>query len=502
MSKSKRDIVLSLIVLVTLSGCSGGRLRQMFAPDREFMALSELDQPVDADVTDGPSRGRLSGILASASKEKRDEAKKNEAEDQIVQTGFLRRLLKKQEEEKLPTDPFLDEPESKDGLPVVTAGKSRGVDDNADAPNIVPKKKTADAVAGGGSNDRRTDSSTTAAGSAKGRERDVAAAKRTYGRPPVPGKDDVEVDESLSDLIAEFRNDEELFPPSRKESAASEQIQSIRRDAHQEAEEGFNEFLEYAFKDDSAASAESSGNASQDDFELDIAMLNELTSPDTLKDRDSEYALPAELDNDIDDVLAESLIQKTDNTAVNDPGSDRFADEEAIDVVRQEAPLRSESAAKSGLWESPNDSFNWGSPGVAGDKGVFDDESLWSGFPEVPVSAASTESRSGASPIRTTVLSESDGSRPTVPTTTVPLTTSRAGTAQASFESDPFLADFEEQADSLTGAADLPPAGAVAPGGSLGGIAPRAWLLILAGVVVLYLLIVPERRNPSHPTNR
>ena len=487
MSKSKRDIVLSLIVLATLSGCSGSRLRQMFAPDREFMALSELDQPVDEDVTDGPSRGRLSGILASASKEKRDEAKKNEAEDQIVQTGFLRRLLKKQEEEKLPTDPFLDEPETKEGLPVVTAGKSRGVDDDADAPNIAPKKKTADAVAGGGSDDRRTD---------------VAAAKSTDGRPLVSRKDDFEEEESLSDLIAEFRNDDELFPPSAKESAASEQIQSIRRDAHREAEDGFNEFLEYALKDGSAASAESSGNASQDDFELDIAMLNELTSPDTLRDKDSKFALPAELDNDIDDVRAESLIQKTDNTAVNDPGSDPFADEEAIDVVRQEAPLRSESAAKSGLWESPNDSFNWGSPSAAGDEGVFDDESLWSGFPEVPVSAASTESRHEESPIRTTVLSESDGSRPTVPTTTASHTKSRAGTAQAPFESDPFLADFEEQADSPTDSADLSPAVAVAPGGSLGGIAPRAWLLILAGVVVLYLLIAPERRNPSYPTNR
>ena len=228
-------------------------------------------------------------------------------------------------------------------------------------------------------------------------------------------------------------------------------------------------------------------------------MLDELTSTDSVEsDKESEFALPDELDDDdSDSIAAEALIRKPDNT---DSGS---FDTLIGSSVAEKSPASEESdSPNNGLWGSSNDGFSWENPQIVADESAFDDNSLWNSFPGIPVSTVSHSGGDFASSIQTAGIRTTDHATGDVPVRQVSQNET-ATAANGPFESDPFLADFESQAASTSTPIAAPAATAAVPsGGQLGKIAPRTWLLLLAGVVVLYLLIAPERRNPNHPTNR
>lgn len=100
--------ILPLGLLVAVSGCSGSRMRQIFTPDREFMALSELEEYDQQSVAERYSSRRTNGLLASLSRDKADKTEDSETpDDDNARLLSFSRWLPSRKGEDLPTDPFV-----------------------------------------------------------------------------------------------------------------------------------------------------------------------------------------------------------------------------------------------------------------------------------------------------------------------------------------------------------------------------------------------------------
>jgi hypothetical protein len=120
---SKRLLILPLGLLVTLPGCSGSRLQHIFAPDRDFMTLSELDE--DEGLERGPDSSMASGEA--------DETSENEGRGLFDVVGWLR--PKSKNNDALPSDPFREDnydAEADKRQPIATVGLSKNLGEKAE----------------------------------------------------------------------------------------------------------------------------------------------------------------------------------------------------------------------------------------------------------------------------------------------------------------------------------------------------------------------------------
>ncbi len=105
MSVSKHLCILSVGLLIVISGCSSNRLRHIFAPDREFLALNELEQynrerGAELEWSEQPAES-----LVSLRKDAEDKAGNGER----VGIFSISRWLQPKNRAVLPANPFLED---------------------------------------------------------------------------------------------------------------------------------------------------------------------------------------------------------------------------------------------------------------------------------------------------------------------------------------------------------------------------------------------------------
>ena len=448
MTVSGHMFLLLLGIVIASSGCSGSRARQVFAPNREFLKLSELRKA----RTDEDAGGRLvASTETPASKSKRGGLR------------ALARALPWRRDGKIPDDPFLaaDERSSNrkgQAVPMFATGSKQA---SQPARESVPKSPLVD--------------------------KNV--------RPPIrkltPGRsqNNTTLDDFPADLPAET--------DAMQSAATSPHDRRVEKsDESTRGESDFDRFFQEKMNDsersDSAAAVE-------DDVVLSLDMLEEFTQPESvLPDGDPDLLLP--LDNHLDR-YEESEADTAESILADEVVSDSSYPPAAESGNAFEEP----SPESDNLWQAADDVFDWQdsssdtvSESAALELGTFPETATFEGGLGVDTGNSFGRNQHDAD-FPEPATSDTAGLRLPPPVTTnlaLPAPASETVFFESRFEDDPFLDDFTTQANATMSPRSTSPASGRP---ILRNFSARTWLLLLSVVVVVYLLIAPERRKPTLP---
>lgn len=476
---SKRLLILPLGLMITLSGCSGSRMRQIFSPDREFMSLSELEE-YEAKKRGLSTEESNSGQFLAALRGNRDE--QGDEEDRSIVN--LSRWLSSRKDKTLPADPFLEDSvgESTYDGPAVAVGHSRELPaENPVSPEQVdPVDHTLPEIEFGD----------TAEVAVEAVVEDVTAAPA--------GDDKLTFAQIMADL--EFEEEDEQDEVDPLEAMEQEWLARQSAQAEPDAESGTTDF--------DALLAESVQETSGDVNDDDTPALNFDDSETETADRDDAipYLTEADVDSDAhtaeDDVAAPFGAVEEDDDSVeitfSGPALPRLPAEELLDSV---APL-DESLWQSADVVAQNETPAGDDPQQSSSSTETPDLGSWDFGPAG--AAASGLQLPPSLPATTSV--EPDELTPNRTALHRPATAISQAVAVAEstpvFADDEFLNDFESQA---AAASSTPPESPGQPKPAMSvmaGQSPRTWLLLLGGVVIAYLVFAPERQNLRHPNRQ
>ncbi|MEO2035988.1 MAG: hypothetical protein ABGZ35_28265 [Planctomycetaceae bacterium] len=454
MSVSNRLLILPLGLLITVTGCSGNRLRQIFAPDREFMALHELDRN-DGERDDKNERSeQFSESLASRT---------DEIDDQKVERFFsISRWLNPTHSDAIPPDPFLETnhfdqstPVDHDD-PVAVVGHSNQLK-NGEKEEFVVKDEPIQ---------RPLDQETT----------DTNSPNHRQGLP------------TFADVLAEF---EEADENSDDLDALAEEW--LADEMEEENVSDFDVLLSGAMGDSITVREDDSDGPT-----LDFDVANGRSAFNDSKEPNLKLA---DTDESLEDF--EELLENDVFASASDPFSDKQEHSPAADHVDRGAVSIDES-----LWESADSGVGWALSEPKNDE--FNEEPVATarpgrskkrGFGEPTKPAASgMQLRTPIPGVGLAAAAEKRARRPASSparaTEKMPFPVTAAEINSQISGDDPFLSDFETETTASTG--QSVPSRTSAPG----SVAPRTWLMLLGGVVIAYLLFAPERKNLRQPNNR
>ncbi len=452
---SKRLLILSLGLLITLSGCSGNRLRQIFAPDREFMTLSELDE---YDSTRGSKKSSTS--MAFLSREEEDAGNPDEDDD-----GFfsVSRWLKPKSTESFAEDPFLET----DGNPVKTAGLSEDV--------------TADTAEELISRDEETPS--------------LDLPWLADAKEEVPDKR--KKSPTFADIMAEFKDEttDDAADPDGVEAMEQKWLASQAG----ESEADFGDVIEEAVAEFSPGTPEANETPTLNFDETDESTSAEDGTVPYLDPpiSDSEPLTIADLDLDASTETTAGTI-----TAIDDPLDDRPLD---LPEPEPESDFVDDIAVDESLWQSSVGAVSWKTDRPDEPADQSDPTAASDAMGSWDFSSATEQPKSDLQfpieiPSAESLAYSGTHDRQSADRTTGPWTTP-AGSE--SLHDDPFLNDFEDQAV-VPAASNVPPEAAAAKSSvsRVGNLSARTWMMLLGAVVIAYLLFAPEQKNLRIGNNR
>lgn len=506
MSVSRCLFILPLGLLITVSGCSGSRMRQIFAPDREFMALSELEEYDAQSVADRYAARRNGGLLASLSRDRTEDDAEQTA-DENSRLLSLSRWLPSRRGEDLPDDPFVGldaddadteateavvaaEPAADANDPMVTVGLSRElpadpvdpVDDDDDFvfdPSIVATPPEDNATDPSTSSDR-SDLPTFAdimaeledeAGPEDNSDELDQLAEAWLAAQSEPEEEAAAEEPVLSDFEALLAEATEGITPA---TAADDDVPGL--DFDQPIQEP-----EYERAEQLVAMAEVPEAAEGIDQPIDAAESATINTVDQLVERDSRPELPLALPGDslseTDDIPPARQPSELDTeVAQSESPADLPADEDTVDMAG--APFA--DVTDDGRPAPADEPFSIAAEQPATRPQVDDFESIRSDFRPPAF-------RHPATGLQPSSLAAESGE------------TARRADA---FDDTRFLNDFESQVTATTTAPVAAPPAATTGNSIISRQSPRTWLLLLGAVIIGYLLLAPERHNLRHSNNR
>ena len=483
MRVSCRLLIVPLGLLVIVSGCAG-RLRQRFAPDREFMSLSELREYDEKEGSIHAERRGPAALLASLSPIHRSSENSDEEATSDGRRGFLRLggLLSRNDD--LPDDPFL-------------AGNDR-----ADAEEPDAEEQTAgpnpSVMTASSSRELPNDSS----GSS---ERDSAESDSSLPRLSVPTLERRGTGMSFDHIMAEFRDDEfeeessEVLSDSR--DGDNEDFDDLFADSTEKDGPPESDDLDFHLFDDPK-------NAENDDADVPVIVMPD-SSDHTPAEHFQESAASATAEQAADDHADVAALSGHLSDDLPDFG---FDDSDAVESHGADSPESAPSSRQdswtAGLEEHGN---HPGAPEHDGAASFVDAPSLWSSDPsEHPAAFPDTHQRQHRVPVHT---ASSAADQTPVVLSNSPIVLPEHGShtteddehltvpnpqADDEFVDDPFLSDFQEPAGTEA-AAPAPAAPTAVPATTtlVLSIRPRTWILFLGGLIIAWLLFAPERQNRS-----
>lgn len=466
-------------------------MRKAFRAEREFLTLSELEEYDARRDAAGEQPKRWSEKLASFSKRSDDDVETARSERE----GFLNfgRLLGR-DDESIPPDPFVmadedrEDNEADDDRMVVSVGSSKELP-ASEAEPLVGDDWVSEMAASAAAEDSRSSNEHPAAGV------------------------------SFADIMAEFADDAE----------EDEDLDSLA-DKLMAEHASRSTSLDDVVADFSGDSIDASD---VDQFELSPEMfLDDATeSPEDVP----VLSMTGDTDNSFDtgeDVLSFDDSVPTLPEQIAEPSAFDF-DEPAVEVAGANAPRTQMARATESITGRKSVSEIFGNDGLEGGS-LWKDSSHTTGWDSKPARRSMNSQQqfsshqqvktswdSAAIPGSSTAFdrpvrqqrsedSMSFASSPLV----LPdsrLTSDPHGQAatlsqvpmnppsQSDLSSDPFLNDFETVAET---APETAPATAATGDGVVAGFSPRMWVVLLGSVIILCLLLAPERQNTSELSNR
>jgi len=446
MLASSRIMLLNLSLVIVVSGCSESRVRQLFSQDREFLSLSELRE---SRVNDGAGEDSAERLVSQSDS--------GSGEEKRSRFPKLSRVLPWRRDGDIPSDPFLESDAEDQNLPVIAAGPEKLLEDS--------EESTADSER---SRERR-------------QPKIEAIARESKRTSEFRGSAD---SLSFDRFLAELGSADES-PTTADENAVDRGGMGTDSDG---STNGFDLFLADSTRD---SDREESAESADSDVILSFDLLEEATRPDRFApDDDPELVLVLNERTE----MAESLLPDSFDS------SDPVARTGAVDIF--------DSAAEepATLWQAADVPFDWDDSESDHSDTVIrsEQDAAW-----IVSHQADSVLHDGGDHNQFTGrhgvadVSAQDGNTlllpptaPLVPIQSVSQAVDITEFAAADFDDDLFLDDFASQATAVAAStADSP--SRIAPW--LRKRSPSAWLLLLAGIVVTYLLIAPERRKPALP---
>ncbi|MCH2209958.1 MAG: hypothetical protein MK110_01545 [Fuerstiella sp.] len=454
MSVSRLLLILPLGLLISVSGCSGNRLRYVFASDREFMKLSELDEYNAKREADSDQVEVSDGMLASVSEDSSNESSEQEHVDVLSISRWLNPKL----EHAVSPDPFLeDEP-------------VEPVDENADSGSVMvvghPNELSEELSSG---------------------DEDEQGKQRTRQ----DNADTVSFNEqerlpTFADILAEFEEDAEK--PDDLDAQAEEWLANLNQDQSSSADE---------FEPLTGEAIEESDPADEFGDSTSFSAVAPSKEPSPVRDEgESQFDLV-----DIIDDSSETVSE--DEGDVDDDFGNEYLHDSQNQPAGKDVIVDNEPLIEDSLWHPSGSISGWRDTESIIDKTKselsFDEET---GFPDVTRFNAEPVNPVSVSRLSSVTQSYDHTGSATDVITSVDVDNVPHGTPQLAMtaefhshlpDSDPFLSDFESQ--SVAG-----PAGSKT--GIVAALSVRTWLMLLGGVVIAYLLIAPERQNLRNRNNR
>lgn len=468
MSVTRRQFYILLPgVLILCVGCTGGRLRDRFASDRDYLTMSELEEydrehgSIYAETDNKPT------LLTSWTRDrnKTDEERSTDTE------GKQRRFLNLgglfgRDSEEVPDDPFI-------------AFEDESSTDGAEDADTADENRTA-VVAVSSSDDAENEAPATDEANQLIHDDWVADVKEREPTSPTG------TGESIADLLAEFEEDDEADPVI----GDFEELLVGSGDS----DSGFEDFVLSLDESDNELSDDvpvrSDSDKSADRYP---AIDFSVTSNDATSTSDDTSALT--FDN--------KQTEKAGNSGAAFEIDLRETPQQSPDIARE--PVCSE--VREPLWVASDDTGSSDSQSIKVTTPPADSFNLppidsAQVLPAAPLAppAHQAASHDGSDPV-------SLANRPVVTEalSAAPTTAERLAPAFADDEfGDPvFHTDFSAQAQQRRTEAHLAASAerASQSAGLIRDISTRAWILIFGGVIIAYLLFAPERKNHLIPRN-
>lgn len=445
MSVSKRLRILPLGLLIIVTGCSSNRLQQIFAPDREFMALNELDQNYDGQ---GARQGRSEESLASRSKDIGEHSN-----DQKSQRFFsIGRWINPGNTDSIPPDPFLAmeqfNPPANDNR-VVVVGHSNELENREAGELLIENEKNQQPL-----------------------NQETAETDSTDQRGRLP---------TFADVLAEFEEADEN----------SDELDALAEEwlAEETMEDGTSDFG--VLTTDAMKDSASAREADSDDPTLDFNVSDERLF---FEDSEEPGVKLAETDGNLEGF--EGLLENHNDSTSSDPFGDEQDYSPATDHV-----FNNESSIDESLWESSDSIVGWGHTEPKNDKSSHRLETIadQGRKKKLDFSRPTKVTASGVQRQKTTRAAMglvAAAGEPATATEKMPFRVKAAEIGSQISSDDPFLSDFEKETPEATSPA------VASNTGFISNVSPRTWLMLLGGVVIAYLLFAPERKNLRQPNNR
>jgi len=487
---SKRLLILPLGLLITLAGCSGSRLQHIFAPDRNFMTLSELDE------YEGIQRGPTSSSMVS-----RDADEKPEGRGMSDVAGWL--LPKSENNDAFPSDPFLKDNHDTEvdrKHPIVTVELSKNLGE--DTEQVIAKNKigfpsaTAPKIAAIAekTGKRSSESSTFAdiisefeeSANNLSSEPDIIDAMEEAWIENLPTESD-SIDAVEETWI-------ENLPTESDSIDAVEETWIEKQTTESQTVSNCDTLMAEAIDDGSPKL-----QSSDDGLTLDFDMLSDE---------------PSEEDDQVPTLDLTETIQEPEK--IDEPIQE-LAASEAFDSLEDSSPklsntadrFDSERANDESLWQASDSTIDFKSPDSDASADLNKSLPLSDLFTVGKRSLGSTteavnsslqlppivqSSSAASSPARQPAIAQSfTNSNPQ------PLTI--AHNHSHTLSDDPFLNDFATQAAAPVRETDVNMT--TGSGNRMTqNVSARTWLMLLGAIVIAYLLFAPENRKQSHQDNR
>jgi len=488
MSSSSRFYILSLGLLIAVSGCSGSRMRKAFRADREFLTLSELEE-YDARRDEADEQPKpWSEKLASFSRRSSDEKEEATSERQ----GFLNfgRLLVR-DDDSIPPDPFVvadheeEFSDSDEDQIIVSVGASKEL-----------KSDDAEPLVG---DDWVTEMAASAAAADRLEADDQSGTGISFSDIMAEFADEPEEEDDLDALADQLMAEHSSKTASLDDMVVDFSNDSIDAGDVDQFELSPDMFLDDTTKPEDDVPVLSIDESADNPFstERNVVSVEEPIPglPDVV-DRSSafDFAEPT-LEISAANVRDPQGAVSAASTAGGLDAVDIFGD----DLLDRGSLWRSSDQATG--WESEQTPGRTQSPQTQPANGQ-QVEAAWNS-PSSPVHAGSPFGRSSKRPrpedsmtfaSSPLVLPESqpiqENALPQV-STNLPV----AG----ELTTNPFLDDFKTQAETSPAAAPVSPA---TTNDVVAGFSPKMWVVLVGSIIILCLLFAPERQNVSELSNR
>jgi hypothetical protein len=523
---SKRLLILPLGLLITLAGCSGSRLQHIFAPDRNFMTLSELDE------YEGIQRGPTSSSMVS-----RDADEKPEGRGMSDVAGWL--LPKSENNDAFLSDPFLKDNHDTEvdrKHPIVTVELSKNLGE--DTEQVIAKNKmgfpsaTAPKIAATAekTGKRSSESSTFAdimsefeeSANNLSSEPDIIDAMEEAWIENLPSESD-SIDPMEEAWIENPPTESDIIDAVEEAWIENPPTESDIIDAVEEAwienlptESGSIDVMEEAWVEKQSTESQTASNCDTLMAEaIDDGSPKSQSSDDGLTlDFDMLSDEPSEEDDQVPTLDLTETIQEPEKT---DELIQELAASEAFDSLEDSSPklsntadrFDSERANDESLWQASDSTIDFKSPDsdasadlnkslplsdlfTVGNRSLGSTTQAVNSSLQLPPIVQSSSAAS--SPARQPAIAQSFTNSDPQPLTI-------AHTQSHTLSDDPFLNDFATQAAAPVRETDV---NMTAESGNrmTQNVSARTWLMLLGAIVIAYLLFAPENSKQSHQDNR